>query len=194
MKKAKNFSLKGNMKMDLADKIIAKYDAGETISCAEMQELCGTKYGNKEERYVLIEGNVYYLKLNSVGNLQEIWLFATTKDKKAEEIKKHEDKEILTTSDAGGYLINGLLFANGYGDGVNTVIIRKFLEDPKGSPTSRAEVYNQECCITVACPTGVKVWGTDCADVRTEKPAIDEPNAFKICVCGRKLYVFVRGW
>lgn len=160
------------------------------ISPKEVIKITGFKACN-EHKYMNISGMIYCVTVDDKVNAKNIVPWAETFAKKEKDIAAHEDKEYATLSDAGGYLINGLLFSNNYGDGTNAVIVRKFLKETR--ETSRAEIYDKQNCQIVYTHNGVKVWKHDCEDINTP-PLIDEPNAFKICVHGRKLYIFVKGW
>ena len=97
-------------------------------------------------------------------------------------------------SDRAAHLVNGMLFSNGGEDGTNLVKVRTFTAKPEHYYLSRAEIYDRENCFRFDLTQGAKVWASDCADPSTDKPMIDEPNAFTIIVHRHTLYVCVKGW
>ena len=64
--------------------------------------------------------------MRSIDSIIDFFAIIDSVERKYAEIPKHEDTEYHTYSDIGCYLINGLLFRNYFGDGVNKVIVRKF--------------------------------------------------------------------
>lgn len=141
-------------------------------------------------KYVKIEERYYTVIFNRFGNIKDAYCFATTYKGKELEIGKFKViARYATYSDRGSHLINGLLFENGYGDGVNSVEVRKF-KDTNDLYHSRSEIYDKPLCIT---PWGdVSVWENDSADVNEAHPLICLNNCFKIIINRRKLILCVK--
>lgn len=131
---------------------------------------------------------------NKVGNVDDITYFCNTAKEEERNIAAHHDTEYLSCSDRAAHLVNGMLFSNGGEDGTNLVKVRTFTAKPEHYYLSRAEIYDRENCFRFDLTQGAKVWASDCADPATDKPMIDEPNAFTIIVHRHTLYVCVKGW
>lgn len=189
MKIAKNNVISNWIKEN--KELMLKIKNNETISAEKVFELAGVKASSKIQ-YVNVNGDIFALSFNDKNNVKDIYPYAETFERKAQMITEHTDTETNTYSEAGGYLINGLLFSNGYGDGYNRVIIRKFLKEPH-IYTSRAEIYDKTNCQIVRTPNGVKIWKHDCVDME-DTAIINQPDAFKIVIHKRTLYIMVKGW
>lgn len=188
IKLAKNLKCCDDEKLD-AQKIADMKNAGaDWLTLEQMQAETGCKIGGKG-LYFKVDEKYYRVKLNKDGNISDVTLFAYTFKWKENNLPKYEEvEEFITVSDAGGYLINGLLFDNNHGDGENTVEVRKF-KNTDGQYHTAAEIYNNPVVFT---PRGVlKIWGYDCQDVEKVAPIREYKNAFKVVVCGRKLIVCV---
>ena len=180
-------SFKGNK----FDKTIAKrYLAGEANKFSDMEkETTRQPVESAYDGYIKHEGTYYGIKLTKKGNIIDCIPLHETIKSQCKHIPEHTDLIDFTGSDIGGYLINGLLFRNNYGDGTNTVVVRTFKKEPFNVACSRAEVYANPYEIYVPKGQIVKIWAHDCMDVNEDKPMLEITNAFKIMVHGRKLYV-----
>ncbi len=192
-KLAKNFKAYG-LGSDKIQAVLELFSKGQTLSLEEMRAAACTKMGGEAYSYVELVGRIYAVRQNKVGNVDNIIYFCNTSKEEERNIAAHHDIEYLSCSDRAAHLVNGMLFSNGGEDGSNLVKVRIFTAKPEHYYLSRAEIYDRDNCFRVDLTQGAKVWASDCADPVTDKPMIDEPNAFTIIIHRRTLYVCVKGW
>ena len=192
-KLAKNFKAYG-LEHDTIQAVLDLFSKGKTLSLEEMRAAACIKIGGEQHSYVLLDGRIYAVRQNKVGNVDDITYFCNTAKEEERNIAAHHDTEYISCSDRAAHLVNGMLFSNGGVDGTNLVKVRTFTAKPEHYYLSRAEIYDRENCFRFDVTQGAKVWASDCADPSTDKPMIDEPNAFTIIVHRHTLYVCVKGW
>lgn len=198
MKIARNSNLNSSEKI-IVKKFISNKAFEQDLKAlnAQMKEECGCKglniafiekKGTLNNHFLFKNGeNWYLLETNKNGNVCRCFLYDTTLAGKASNIGKYEETEYTTISDGGAIVVNGLGFSNGYGDGTNTVIVRKFEDYGKSRYHCRAEIYNREDITVIYPHEEVRIWEHDC----TPGKYVWQGQAKKLIFKGRKLWVIL---
>ena len=144
-------------------------------------------FPSKNNKFAKINGRYWYFKVTDKGNVIDFFAIIDSVERKYAEIPKHEDTEYHTYSDIGCYLINGLLFRNYFGDGVNKVIVRKV--ENKGKYYTKAEIHNRIKNSFIPADKKVRIWKSDCDDINRVKPMLELDNVVEVQISDTKLYV-----
>ncbi len=138
-------------------------------------------------KFAKINGRYWYFKITDKGNVIDYFLITDSNERKYAEIPKHTDEEYHTYSDIGCYLINGLLFRNGIGDGSNTIIVRTV--DNKGKYYTKSEIHERVKTSFIPQDRKIKIWKNDCEDISKVKPMLEIYNVIEVQISDTKLYV-----
>lgn len=177
------------IKKQIKEAVKNGYNGFNRVSEMKADTLCKLNPNGEKVELIKIGEQWYSYHSTPKGMIKDVFLYADSTAAQEEEIAEHDDENYAVTSDIGSFLVNGFLFSNGYGDGANEVVVRRFAKPTRRF--TRAEIYGNPQVVRVAKGVGVKVWGNDCADVNAVLPIIDEPEATAIVLNGRKLYVII---
>ena len=202
--KEKNMKIARNANLNTYEKEIAKQFIAEDAFNQNIKELnsqlaAECRYKGLNIKYIEENGELknnflykvgekwYRIKTNKNGNICRcVWLCETLKGEE-QQIGEYTEEVLETISDAGNIVVNGLGFSNGYGDGYNTVVVRKFKDYDKSHYHCRAEIYNADNITVVYPAEEVKVWKHDC----TPNDYIWQGKARKLIFKGRKLWIIL---
>lgn len=147
-------------------------------------------FPSTNHKFAKINGRYWYFKVSDKGNVVDFHFITDSMERKYAEIPKHEDIEYHTYSDIGCYLINGLLFRNGIGDGTNTVIVRTV--EKKGKYYTQAEIHNRVKTSFFSQDKTIKIWKNDCDNIKDIKPMLEIDNVIEVQISDSEIYV-IRG-
>lgn len=168
--------------------------ATTTMTVAEMNKETGLSwrveaFPETNHKFAKINGRYWYFRVTDKGSIIDSFLITDSIERKYAELPKHTDEEYHTYSDIGCYLINGLLFRNGFGDGTNTVIVRTV--ENKGKYYTKAEIHDRIKTSFIPQNKTIKIWRSDCDNIESVKPMLEIDNVIEVQISD-KLYV-IRG-
>ncbi len=145
------------------------------------------KNGKIKNTYLWKRGEEWYeIVTNKNGNITNLTLLARTLQGEVATIGDYEEKIVHTYSDCGSVVINGLAFPNGYGDGENTIVIRKFKADYVGY-ICKAEIFNKEDILIIYPTEEVRIQRHDC----NPNDYVWRGRVKKIVLLGRKIWLSI---
>lgn len=138
-----------------------------------------------------INGRIFRAFLNKNGNVSDIIFWNETPERKIAEMGEYTDDVRECFSDIGSIVINGIAFPNGYGDGVNTVVVRTFTKRPAPHAAyCRAQIYNKAQFFSLQKGATLRIESYDCNEAG-EGDACFEGPAEGFVQHGRKVWIII---
>lgn len=138
-----------------------------------------------------IDGRIFCAFLNKNGNVARVVYMGLSVEKQIEQIGEYTDEERSCSSDIGSIVINGIAFSNGYGDGLNSVVVRTFTKRPNISAAwCRAQIFNKADFHQLQAGAKLRIESYDCNPAGTGNACFEGP-ATGFVQHGRKVWVII---